>query len=59
MHTRGRGSAHKTMLLTAIAFHLKKLLKHQPQRKASLAVALPKPAVEQQILPFWRKHHRR
>jgi transposase len=59
VHTRGRGSAHKTMLLTAIAFHLKKLLKHQPQRKASLAVALPKPAVEQQILPFWRKHHRR
>ena len=59
VNTRGRGSAHKTMLLTAIAFHLKKLLKHQPQRKASLAVTLPKPAVKQQILPFWLMHHHR
>ena len=59
VNTRGRGSAHKTMLLTAIAFNRKKLFKHQPQRQASLAVALPKPAVEQQILPFWRKRHRR
>jgi transposase len=59
VNTRGRGSAHKTMLLTAIAFNLKKLLKHQPQRQASLAVALPKPAVEKQILLFWRKRHRR
>ena len=52
VNTRGRGSAHKTMLLTAIAFNLKKLLKHQPQRQASLAVALPQPAVKQQIWPF-------
>ena len=59
VNTRGCGSAHKTMLLTAIAFNLKKLLKHQPQRQASLAVALPKPAIEQRILLFWRKHYRR
>ena len=59
VNTRGRGSAHKKMLLSAIAFNLKKLLKHQPHRQASLAVALPKPAVEQQILPFWLQHHRR
>ena len=59
VNTRGRSSAHKTMLLTAIAFTLKKLLKHQPQRQASLAVALPKPPVEQWILPFWLKRYRR
>jgi hypothetical protein len=28
VNTRGRSSAHKTMRLTAIAFNLKKLLKH-------------------------------
>jgi hypothetical protein len=39
INTRGRSSAHKTMLLTAIAFHLKKLLK----RMRCLAIALPKP----------------
>jgi hypothetical protein len=33
------------MLLTAIAFNLKKLLKYQPQRQASLAMALPKPPI--------------
>ena len=59
VNMRGRGSAHKTMLLTAIAFNLKKLLKHQPQRQANLAVALPKSVVEQQIWSFWRKCHRR
>ncbi|TGE18995.1 IS1182 family transposase [Hymenobacter elongatus] len=59
VNTRGRGSAHKTMLLTAIAFNLKKLLKHQPQRQASLAMAQSKPPVQQQILLFWRKRRRR
>jgi hypothetical protein len=43
INTRGRSSAHKTMLLTAIAFHLKKLLKHQLKRMRCLAIALPKP----------------
>ncbi|HLK97411.1 MAG TPA: transposase, partial [Hymenobacter sp.] len=45
VNTHGRASAHKTMLLTAIAFNLKKLLKYQPQRQASLAMALPKPPI--------------
>ena len=59
VNTRGRGSAHKTMLLSAIAINLKKRLKHQPHRQASLAMALPEPAVEQQVLPFWlQRHHR-
>jgi len=55
VNTRGRSSAHKTMLLTAIAFNLKKLLKYQPKQVLRLAIALPKPTSKQQLLPFWRK----
>jgi transposase len=44
VNTHGRASAHKTMLLAAIAYNLKKLLRYRPQRQLSLAVALPKPA---------------
>jgi transposase len=58
VNTRGRSSAHKTMLLTAIAFNLKKLLKHQSQQVLRLAIALPKPPAEQRLLPFWRKYYR-
>ncbi len=47
------------MLLTAIAFHLTKLLKHQPKQELRLAIALPKPAGKQHLLPFWRKYYRR
>jgi hypothetical protein len=43
LNVRGLAGAHKTMLLTAIAFNLKKLLKHCPKRQAGLAVALPRP----------------
>jgi len=43
MNVRGRVSAHKTMLLTAVAYNLKKRLKHRPQRQLSLAMALPRP----------------
>ena len=43
VNTRGRSSAHKTMLLTAIAFNLKKLLNHRPNRQARRAIALPRP----------------
>ena len=46
VNTRGHSSAHKMMLLTAIAFNLKKLLKHQPKQVLRLAVALPKPLGE-------------
>ncbi|MGI4969673.1 MAG: IS1182 family transposase [Janthinobacterium lividum] len=54
VNTRGRSSAHKTMLLTAIAFNLKKLLKHQSTKTLRLAIALPKPPAEQRLLLFWR-----
>jgi hypothetical protein len=42
MNVRGLAGAHKTMLLTAVAY-IKKLLKHRPTRQLSLAVALPRP----------------
>ncbi|WP_426061203.1 IS1182 family transposase [Hymenobacter sp. B1770] len=43
LNVRGLAGAHKTMLLTAVAFNLKKLLNHCPQRQLSRAVALPRP----------------
>ena len=43
MNVRGHDGAHKTMLLTAVAYNLKKLLKYRPNRQLSLAVALPQP----------------
>ena len=33
LNVRGHADAHKTMLLTAVAYNLKKLLKHRPQRQ--------------------------
>ena len=60
VNTRGRSSAHKTMLLTAIAFNLKKLLKHQSKQTMSLAIALPRPSLTRQFLACWkwrRRHH--
>lgn len=43
VNVRGHAGAHKTMLLAAVAYNLKKLLKHRPERQLSLAVALPRP----------------
>ena len=43
VNVRGHAGAHKTMLLTAVAYNLKKLLKHRPNRQLSLAMALPQP----------------
>lgn len=40
---RGKAGAHKAMLMAALAFNLKKLLKHRPAQHLSLAVALPLP----------------
>jgi transposase len=59
VNTRGRSSAHKTMLLTAIAFNLKKLLKHQPKKTLRLAIVLPRPLPAQQFLRCWRQCYRR
>jgi len=59
VNTRGRSSAHKTMLLTAIACNLKKLLKHQPKKTLRLAIALPAPPLKELFLPCWRTHYSR
>lgn len=58
LNTRGRSSAHKTMLLTAIAFNLKKLLKHQPTKTLRLAIALPVPPLKGQFLRCWCGRYR-
>ena len=39
VNTKGQAAAHKTMLLTAIAYNLKKLLKHQSKHVVSIALA--------------------
>ena len=43
MNVRGLAGAHKTMLLTAVAFNLKKLLRFRPQQHQSAVIALPRP----------------
>jgi hypothetical protein len=45
MNVRGLFGAHKTILLTALAYNLKKLLKHRPNRQVSLALPPPLLAV--------------
>jgi len=45
VNTRGRASAHKTMLLAAMAYHLKKLLKYRPQQQVGLAALTKLPAL--------------
>ncbi|MGY2134270.1 transposase [Hymenobacter sp. HD11105] len=52
VNSRGRASAHKTMLLAALAYTLKKLLKYPPQQRLGLAGALPKPPPPPYSLPF-------
>ena len=55
MNVRGQAGAHKTMLLTAVAYNLKKLLKHRPQRQLSLTMALPRPLLAANRRS-WRRH---
>lgn len=45
-------AAGQVMLLTAIAFNLQKLLKHQSKQLLRLAIALPKTPLEGPFLPF-------
>jgi hypothetical protein len=53
LNVHGHAGAHKTMLLTAVAYNLKKLLKHRPTRQASLAMAL-RPLALAANGRFWR-----
>ena len=41
--TRGQAGARKTMLLAAIAYNLKKLLKYHPRQYRVMALTLPPP----------------
>lgn len=43
VNVRGQAGAHKIMLLTAVAYNLKKLLKYRPKKAIHLTVALPLP----------------
>jgi hypothetical protein len=39
VNTKGHAAAHKAMLLSAVAYNLKKLLKYRPKRVVSVALA--------------------
>lgn len=52
INMRGKAGAHKAMLLAAMAYNLKKLLKHRPTQFLSLAIALPKPPPPPSALLF-------
>jgi hypothetical protein len=43
VNTKGQAAAYKAMMLSAIAYNLKKLLKHQPKRTARVALTLCPP----------------
>jgi transposase len=55
--TKGKAAAHKAMLLSALAYNLKKLLQHRPNRVVSLALAR-QPAGRQLAYRFF-PHSRR
>ncbi len=57
MNVRGHAGAHKTMLLTAIAYNLKKLLKYRPQQQMVAALALPQPLLAANARA-WRRNGR-
>ena len=54
INVRGHAGTHKTMLLTAVAYNLKKLVKYRSKRQLSLALALPKPL----LAANWRSWRR-
>jgi len=58
-NVRGQAGAHKTMLLAAVAFNLKKLLNHRSTKQVVAAVALPKPlqAVNRRPWPRNKRPH--
>lgn len=55
VNTKGQAAAHKTMLLAAIAYNLKKLLRHRPKRAASLALALLPDQHQVAYRPFYKQ----
>jgi hypothetical protein len=45
------------MLLTAVAFNLKKLLNYHPKKTVPLAIALPRLILEEPFLTCWKRRH--
>lgn len=43
INVRGQAGAHKSMLLAAIAYNLKKLLRYRPEQTQRMAIILPMP----------------
>jgi hypothetical protein len=56
-NVRGHAGAHKTMLLAAVAYNLKKLLNYRPTQQVSAAVALARPLLVASIRS-WRRNSR-
>jgi transposase len=52
VNTKGQAAAHKAMLLSAVAYNLKKLLKYQPKRVRTMALAC-QPGQQQRRGRFW------
>jgi hypothetical protein len=48
----GQAGAHKSMLLAAVAYNLKKLLRYRPERTQRLAIALSMPPPTASRAPF-------
>ncbi|SMB92367.1 hypothetical protein SAMN00120144_2141 [Hymenobacter roseosalivarius DSM 11622] len=60
INVRGQAGAHKSMLLAAVAYNLKKLLRYQPKQQLGMAVVLPMPPPAPPVrsrywLRIWRK----
>jgi transposase len=53
VNTKGQAAAHKAMLLSAVAYNLKKLLKYRPKRVVSVALAYHPQLYQQLQGAFW------
>ena len=58
MNVRDHAGAHKTILLTAVAHNLKKLLKYRPNQQVGGVVALPLPPLAANARAWRRNRHR-
>jgi hypothetical protein len=52
--TKGQAAAHKTMLLAAAAYNLKKLLKHRVKQPQSMALVIQPDHLLASNSLFWR-----
>lgn len=59
INVRDQAGAHKSMLLAAIAFNLKKLLRYRPEQSQRLAIALPMPPPPPSGRFFWLRAQRK